>query len=188
MSTRQFQELTSPVLDELREVFNRIDKGEMESFVKLIMKTKRTFVVGVGREGLSSRTFAMRLIHLGKTVHWIWDDTTPSIGRGDLLIANCGKGNIATVYHVAQKAKQAGGSVATITANPEGKIAKISLVVVHLPAEVWGDGIDVISSVQPIGCLFEQSLLVWGDMIVLNLMEKMGVSAENMSKRHRNVD
>jgi len=155
MSTWQFQELTSPVLEELREVFNRIDKGEIESFVKLIMKTKRIFVVGVGREGLSSRTFVMRLMHLGKTVHWIWDDTTPSIGRGNLLIANCENGNIATVYHVAQKAKQAGGSVATITANPEGKIAKLSEVVVHLPAEVWEGGIDVISSIQPMGCLFE---------------------------------
>lgn len=151
MSTRQLQELTSSVLEELREVFNRIDKGEIEIFVKLIMKTKRIFGVGVGREGLSSRVFATRLMHLEKTVHWIWDDTTPSIGRGDLLIANCGSGNIATVYHVAQKAKQAGASVATITANPEGKIAKLSEVVVHLPAEVWGGGIDVISSIQPIG-------------------------------------
>lgn len=86
---------------------------------------------------------------------------------------------------MAQKANQAGASVATITANPEGKIAKISEVAVHLPAEIWGGGIDVISSIQPMGCLFEQSLLVLGDIIVLNLMEKMGVSAENMSKRHR---
>ena len=188
MSTRQLQELTSSVLEELREVFNRIAKREIERFVKLIMEAERIFVVGVGREGLSSRAFAMRLMHLGKTVHWIWDDTTPGIVRGDLLIANCGNGNIATVYHVAQKAKQAGASVVSITANPEGKIAKLSEVAVHLPAEVWGGGIDVISSIQPMGCLFEQTLLILGDIIILNLMEKMGVSAENMSKRHRNVE
>jgi len=182
------QELTSSVLEELRKVFNRINGKEIEDFIKAIIKAKRIFVVGVGREGLSSRALAMRLMHLGKTVHWIWDDTTPAIGEGDLLIANCGNGNIVSVYHVAQKAKGAGASVATITANPTGNIAKLSEAVIHLPAEVWGGGIDVVSSIQPMGCLFEQSLLILGDIIVLLLMKKMGVSAEEMSKRHRNVE
>jgi len=71
---------------------------------------------------------------------------------------------------------------------PEGRIAKISEVVVHLPAEVWGPGKDTVPSIQPMGCLFEQSLLILHDLMVLVLMEKMGITASRMAKRHRNVE
>ena len=46
-----------------------------------ILRAPRIFCIGAGREGLAMRAFAMRLMHLGKPVHWIWDDTTPAIGR-----------------------------------------------------------------------------------------------------------
>lgn len=42
---------------------------------------------------MMTRAFAMRLMHMGKEVHWIWDDTTPHIGKGDLLIATLGDGS-----------------------------------------------------------------------------------------------
>lgn len=47
----------------------------------------------LGKE-MATRAFAMRLMHMGKEIHWIWDDTTPSIGEGDLLIATLGDGRI----------------------------------------------------------------------------------------------
>ena len=87
--------------------------------------------------------------------------------KGDLLIANSGSGEVVSVYNVAYLAKEAGASVITVTANPEGRIAKISEVVVHLPAEVWGPGKDTVPSIQPMGCLFEQSLLILRNLMVL---------------------
>jgi 6-phospho-3-hexuloisomerase len=60
--------------------------------------------------------------------------------------------------------------------------------VVHLPAEVWGPGKDTVSSIQPMGCLFEQSLLILQDLMILMLMEKTGITASQMAKRHRNVE
>ncbi|GAG21474.1 unnamed protein product, partial [marine sediment metagenome] len=105
-----------------------------------------------------------------------------------LLIANSGSGEVASVYNVAHLAKEAGASVITVTANPEGKVANISEVVVHLPAEVWGPGKDTVPSIQPMGCLFEQSLLILHDLMVLVLMEKMRITPSQMAKRHRNVE
>ena len=95
---------------------------------------------------------------------------------------------MASVYNVAHLAQQAGAAVITVTANPEGKVANISEVAVHLPAEVWGPGKNTVSSIQPMGCLFEQSLFILHDLIVLRLMEKMGITASQMAKRHRNVE
>ena len=184
----KFQEKTSIVVDELGKVFKRIDEKEVDDFAEAIIKAKRVFVVGAGREGISSRGFAMRLMHLGKEVHWVWDDTTPNIERGDLLIANSGSGEVISVYNVARLAKEAGASLATVTANPDGNVAKLSEVVVHIPAEVWGPGKDVIHSIQPMGSLFEQSLYIFHDIVVLILMEKMRKTASEMAKRHRNVE
>jgi 6-phospho-3-hexuloisomerase len=184
----KFQERASTVLGELSKVFEKIDEKEVDDFTEAIIKAKRVFVVGAGREGISSRAFAMRLMHLGKEVHWVWDDTTPNVEKGDLLIANSGSGEVVSVYNVANLAKEAGASVITITANPEGRVAKISEVVVHLPAEVWGPGKDTVPSIQPMGCLFEQSLLILHDLMVLTLMEKMGITASQMAERHRNVE
>jgi len=184
----KFQEKASTVLHELGRVFEKINEKDVDDFTEAIIEAKRIFVVGAGREGLSSRAFAMRLMHMGREVHWVWDDTTPNVEAGDLLIANSGSGKVASVYNVAYLAKKAGALVITITANPEGKIARISEVAVHLPGEVWGPGKDVVSSIQPMGCLFEQSLLILHDVMVLMLMEKMGVTASQMTKRHRNVE
>jgi len=184
----KFQEKASVVLDELKKVFAKIDEKQVNDFTEAIIKAKRVFIVGAGREGISSRSFAMRLMHLGKTTYWVWDDTTPNIEKGDLLIANSGSGEVISVYNVARLGKEKGASLATVTANPDGKVAKLSDVIVHLPAEVWGPGKDVIHSIQPMGSLFEQSLYIFHDIVVLILMEKMGKRAEEMIKRHRNVE
>jgi len=47
---------------------------------------------------------------------------------------------------------------------------------------------DVVSSIQRMGRFSEQSLLILEDIIVLELMEKTGVTAQKMIKCHRNVE
>ncbi|MCK4926072.1 SIS domain-containing protein [Candidatus Aerophobetes bacterium] len=184
----KFQKLSSKMVGEIGNVLSRVNEKQVQDFVNIIIEAKRIFVVGAGRVGLSSRAFAMRLMHLGKEVHWVWDDTTPNVEKGDLLVANCGSGEVVSVCNVARLAKEAGASVITVTANPEGRVANISDVAVHLPAQAWGPGKHTVPSVQPMGSLFEQSLFILHDLIVLRLMERMGTTASQMAKRHRNVE
>ncbi len=37
-------------------------------------------------------------------------------------------------------------------------------------------------------CLFEQSLLIVHDLMILTLMEKMEITPSQLAKRHRNVE
>ena len=76
----RFQELSKIALDELSEVFARMSDENVRELLEEIKKADRIFLLGAGREGLSTREFAMRLMHLGKESHWVWDDTTPSMG------------------------------------------------------------------------------------------------------------
>lgn len=91
---------------EHEKVFEKQDLTELEQFMELICKAKRIFLMGVGREGISTRGFAMRLMHLGKESHWIWDDTTPGMHEGDLFIATNGSGQIGHITYVVEQAKK----------------------------------------------------------------------------------
>ncbi len=103
-----YRETYQKILEEYREVFERLDQKNMRDFIDEVKNHDRIFLIGVGREGMATKAFAMRLMHMGKDVHWIWDDTTPSIKPGDLLIATLGDGKIGHIDYVCRRAKEAG--------------------------------------------------------------------------------
>jgi 6-phospho-3-hexuloisomerase len=183
-----FDETSRVVLEELRRVFDRIDRREIDRIAGRIRKAKRVFLIGVGREGLSTRALAMRLMHLGKSSYWIWDDTTPSIGKGDLLIATSGSGEIGHVHYVVEQAKKAGATIAVVTGTPGRKTPALADDVLWIPACVFHGKDNVVPSIQPMGCLFEQSLLICFDLIVLKLIDEMELETAEIVGRHRNVE
>jgi len=46
----------------------------------------------------------------------------------------------------------------------------------------------VVPSNQLMGNLFEQSLLILFDMIIMDLMSRLGTTKEEMESRHRNLE
>ena len=183
-----YEEKVKAILEELNQVFKRISPAEVESLIAEIRKANKVILIGVGREGLSTRAFAMRLMHLGIKAHWIWDETTPSIGKGDLLIATSGCGEIGHIHYVVEQAKKNGATTAVITGDPHKKTPKIADVVLFLPASVYLGTADVVPSIQPMGNLFEQSLLILLDLIVMDLRDRMGITKEEMEANHRNLE
>ncbi|HVZ01915.1 MAG TPA: hypothetical protein VHA35_20590 [Dongiaceae bacterium] len=173
---------------ELGQVARRLDPAGIEAFVAAIVRAKRVFLIGAGREGLSTRAFAMRLTHLGKEAHWVWDDTTPGIGAGDLLIATSGSGSIGHIDYVFDRAAAAGAETAVVTGDPSGVTAGKAKTLLFLPAAVYKGRAEVVPSAQPMGNLFEQALLILFDQIAIALAGELGVSKDAMSARHRNVE
>jgi 6-phospho-3-hexuloisomerase len=178
---------------ELGRVADRIDDDAIDAFMAAIARAPRIFVVGAGREGLSAKAFAMRLTHLGKPTHWIWDDTTPGIAEGDLVIVVSGGGSIGHIDYVFDRASEAGGEIAVVTGDPSGvtpqkaQRSKAGLVL-FLPAAVYKGKAAVVPSAQPMGNLFEQALFILFDQIAVALSERMGISKTTMEARHRNVE
>ena len=107
----EYKKLYEDILQEHRRVYESLDEKDLYRFIDTVKKHDRIFLIGVGREGMATRAFAMRLMHMGKEIHWIWDDTTPSINKGDLLIATLGDGEIGHIRYICQKAKENGGEV-----------------------------------------------------------------------------
>lgn len=176
------------ILAEVERIVKEVRQEELDRLAGAIVDAGKIFVCGQGRVGITSRALAMRLIHLGKTTHWVSDDTTPGIGEGDLLIANSGSGSSASTCVVAEQAKKARALIATITANSEGRVALLSDFVVILPAQTYKTDKGTWNSVLPMGSQFELCLWIVQDILALMLMEKMGVSTAEMSTRHRNLE
>ena len=173
---------------ELAQVFDNIDESQVEAFIEAIENANRIILIGAGREGLATRAFTMRLMHMGLAAHWIWDDTTPAIGRNDLLIATSGSGEIGHIHYVVETAKKRGAEIALVTGDPYKKTAELSDLVLFVPASVYLGTADVVPSVQPMGNLFEQALLITFDMIVINFRDRKGITAEDMETMHRNLE
>ena len=184
----RFRELTQMAMNELSAVFNRMDDSNVRQLLELIKATPRIFLLGAGREGLSTRSFAMRLMHLGKNSYWIWDDTTPSIGKEDVLICACGSADVGHENHICKMAKDNGATLALITASSDAYITKIADLIVKVPAAAYRASGDFVPSGQLMGNLFEQTLFIFFDVLIMQLREEMNISTEEMVSRHRNVE
>lgn len=185
----QYQSLYQEMLKEHKKVFERQDTDELDQFMSMIIEAKRIFLMGVGREGISTRAFAMRLMHLGKETHWIWDDTTPGMHEGDLFIATNGSGKIGHITYVVEQAKKTGAKVAVVTGAPKEVCPSLADFTLFVPAAVFnGTDARTVPSVQPMGNLFEQHLYMLFDMIVMMLETELNESHEDMEARHRNIE
>ena len=187
-SNPSVQNVLPEIVSEMNAVLKQVRQPELEGFSEIVARANRVFLCGAGRVGIATRALAMRLVHLGKDAHWVSDDTTPGIGKGDLLIANSGSGSSPSTLSMASLAKKAGALVATITADPEGKVARLADAVVNLPAQTYKTDRSAWKSVLPMGSQFELCLWVVQDMICLMLMERLGVDEASMTRRHRNLE
>lgn len=185
---KEYVSMYDTILEEHRNVFINQDIEALLQFIEEIKKANNIFVMGVGREGIAARSFAMRLMHLGKNVHWIWDDTTPGMHQGDLFITVNGSGNISHINCVMENAQHTGATIWVVTGSPSGKSTKIANGFLFVPAAVYNGVDEVVPSIQPMGNLFEQHLFLLFDITVMLLEKDLKLSHEQMSARHRNIE
>lgn len=187
-----FQELSKGALDELTKVFERVDEKGIRNLLDKIKSADRIFLLGAGREGISTKAFAMRLMHLGKNAHWVWDDTTPAVQKGDLFICACGSADVSHENTICGNAKREGAYLLLVTPSSEGFLLSIADAVVKIPAmaykAVYHSEEEYVPTAQMMGNQFEQALLIFFDVIVMMLKNEMGLTNEDMEKRHRNVE
>jgi len=185
----RFREDEKAVLKEIGQTLDRVDPAAVEQMVQFLAQAKSVFVAGAGRSGLMIRSFAMRLAHLGLSAQVVGDVTTRGIGRGDVLLVASGSGETRGNVSMAQSAIESGAKVGVITIFPESSLAKLAERMVVIPAPTPKSGRqNPETSIQPMGTLFEQSLLVTLDVMVMMLMEKLGQTSEQMFKLHANLE
>ena len=180
-------ETAHQILAEIDRVLSRVDEKQVQALCDAILGARHVIVHGLGREGLVMRGFAMRLMHLGLNVAVVGDMTTPPVGTGDLFLVCCGPGHLATVQALMGIARQVGGRIAVLTAQPQAPLPRQADLVLHLPAQTMAET-EHSSSFQAMGSAFEQSLWVLLDALVPRLQIALGQSADNLRQRHTNLE
>lgn len=176
------------ILDELKENAAKINDDDLKAVEKLIAEANRIFIGGAGRSGFAARGFSNRLMHLGYTVYFVGEPTTPSIQEGDLLIVGSGSGNTASLVSNAKKAKDQGAKVATLTMFPENTIGSMSDAAIKIPGvteKVEGKG---TASVQASGSSFEELCWITYDAMVMDLMKSTNQTDKDLFARHANME
>lgn len=186
--SESLSKLAEGALADLRGVFARVSDDAADALVEEIARAKRVVLFGCGREGLQTRGFAMRLFHMGRNVA-VWGDmTTPPVGKGDLLIVSAGPGYLATAAVLVDIAREAGARTLLVTAQPGGELARHVDVVTVIPAQTMADDQGGRLSVLPMGSLFETAQMIFFELAILKLRERVGETAETMRARHTNLE
>lgn len=178
------------IAKEISFVVNEIKNVEQAEIVESLVKSKsrnsNIFLAGAGRSLLVIKTFAMRLMHLGFSVHVVGDVTTPAIKKGDVLIIGSGSGETNILKNYVKKTEEVGADVILITRSPKSTIANKSRTVINIP-------IQKIETIQPSGSIFEQSMFLLFDALTLMIMEELKLGYEQtiddfIRIRHANLE
>ncbi|MCC5668859.1 SIS domain-containing protein [Nostoc sp. CHAB 5784] len=175
------------VLEENKQVLEKISYSAIERFMEEITGAERIFVTGEGRSGLVIRMVAMRLIHLGYQINVLSDTTISSLKKGDLLIAFSGSGSTSSVTIMAAKVKKIDAHLVAVTTQPESVLGKMADVLIEIKAAAKQSNTNQQSK-QFSDSLFEQSTLFLFDAIFHVLADNWNNSADRMLALDANIE
>lgn len=180
----EFNELSGTILADIADCIRRVSADEVRVLADMLAAKRKVLLIGTGRSGAMLRAAAVRLKHLGVEAHLVGEPGCPAPQKGDLVLVGSGSGRTPTALERAERAHQAGAQIAVVTAAPSSPIAALADAVVYIPAPVEPER----RTPHTLRSLFEECLLIVCDCVCRMLQERLGVSAEEMQKRHSPVE
>lgn len=186
---KQYQDTCAGVLDELKRTLDSIDPASVERLAQAILEADQVFFVGVGRVLLSLQCVCKRLAHLGIRAHYVGEITEPAITEKDLLIVGSGSGASLFPLGIAKKARSAVGCrIVHIGSNPNSEMKDIADFMVRIPVRTKFYLEDEIDSCQIMTSLFEQSVLLLGDILAKIIVEQRQLDMKALWQYHANLE
>lgn len=185
------------ILENISSTIKELEEEPTRLLIEEIKKADKIFLWGAGRSGLMAKAFAMRLSQLGFLVYVVGETISPGMSKGDVFIVVSGSGETLSVVNAAKVAKNLGVKTLAITSYPESSLGKLSDEIIriegktkvdiekdHLKHQIQG----VHSSLTPLGTLFEDTVLVFFDGVVGELMIEMNATEDQLLRRHSRVE
>lgn len=176
------QALLDEYVAALAAAVGAVPPEQSRRFARQLLGARRIVTAGRGRSGMVAAAFCRRLGQMGLAA-WHLDDTTvPRLGKGDVLVAATGSGTTPTVLSLLSTARSGGSRV---------------LVVTRAPSRIDGQADEVVALAVPapqapprfpLGTLFEASLLLFLDLVVVDLIEALGATESDLGARHTNLE
>ena len=181
-------DLMETVLAEVDGVLRKVSRPQVAALVDRLSGSGRVLVAGEGRSGFMARAFAMRLMHLGLTVHVIGETTTPPMAENDVVIAVSGSGTTSATVRVADQARSVGAAVHAVTTDATSPLAELADAVLVVPAATKHRRPDEAATIQPLSSLFDQATHIVLDTVCLHLARVRGVDNTAARAAHSNTE
>lgn len=176
------------VIDEIRRTLMKVDISNLHKLSMDILSAEQVFFIGVGRVMLSLQSIAKRMAHLGISAHYVGEITEPAITDKDLLIVASGSGMSIIPFAIAKKAKEFNVKVAYIGSNKNSEINRIADYMVRIPVRTKLYFEDEEDSCQIMTSLFEQVLLIVGDILMKMIVDDKNIDIKSLWKYHANLE
>ena len=185
----EYAKACGEVLGELQKTMQSVDPRQLMQLRDAILEADQVFFVGVGRVMLALQCVCKRLAHLGIRAHYVGEITEPAIKKDDLLIVGSGSGGSLFPLGIAKKARAAVDcKIAHIGSNPNSELKDIADFMVRIPVRTKFYLEDEIESCQPMTSLFEQSVLLLGDVLAKMIIEEKQLDMKSLWQYHANLE
>ena len=179
------------ILDELQRCAAAVQTGQLDDMVRRLGRDGRVFCAAAGRSAMGIVGFVTRLSQMKRRAYLVGQPTTPPIGDGDLLLIASASGRTASLLQHARAGKQQGAELLVITADADSPLAELADGALVLPCpspKMDAAAMEILDSAQPMGSLFEQSLLLTLDAIVMTLMDDAHLTCDDLFANHANLE
>lgn len=184
----------SHVLDILRDELLYTEKETCQRLIDALLHTislkehyngGRVFIAAAGRSKMVANMFAMRLMHCGLNVQVVGETTTTQINKFDILLLVSGSGETKQLINFAEKAKSVRSEVLLVTASPTSTLSNIADETFQI-----GPSSRVLSADKnlPLGSRFELSTMIFFETVILNFMEQLKLTEDNLRNCHTNLE
>jgi len=185
----EYKETESAVLKELTRTLDSIDPASLEKLKNDILSADQVFFVGVGRVMLSLESICKRFSHLGIKAHCVGGITEPHLNPEDLLIVGSGSGTTLFPLAIAKKARETVGCrIAHIGSAVNSPVDDYADYLVRIPVRTKLYLEDEIDSCQPMTTLFDQSLLLVGDILAKMIIDEKHLDMKSLWQYHANME
>lgn len=186
----QYAQTLRAVTAELSEALGKVDPAQLQRLADAMYAADDVFFVGVGRVMLAMQALAKRFFHLGIKTHVVGDITEPHFKDTDLLLVGSGSGASLFPLGIAKKARAASPkcTIVHIGSNPDSEMKGIADFMVRIPVRTKLYLPDEVESCQPMTTLFDQSLLVMGDILAKMLIEQKKLDMKSLWQYHANLE
>ena len=185
----EYAKARGDVLAELDRTLASVDPAQLERLRDEILKAGQVFFVGVGRVMMALQAICKRMAHLGVKAHCVGDINEPAITKNDLLIVGSGSGASLFPLGIARKARSAVDcTIVHIGSNPNSEMKDIADFMVRIPVRTKLYLPDEIESCQPMTTLFDQSLLLMGDVLAKMIIEEKQLDMKGLWQYHANLE
>ena len=199
MRSNNYKVNTNLIVSEIGNILSEVKVKQTDNLIKQIILAERVFLVAIGRVNLSLQCFGKRLSHLGFKIELVGSLTEKPATKKDLLIVASGSGESIIPLHITKKAKKIGCKILHITSAKKSSIRKLANYVVELNApnkktkSIVKDSLSdsaskTKNSIQPMSTLFDQALHIYGDIVSVQLIDKLRLNKINMWKNHANLE